>query len=174
MTVFISLLNDNDIITRNTIEELVSIPHLEIYFKKELYRERKNTFGNTDFFYKYTIVDEKGNKKILNIGQFEITEISPETTKRVKVAGIMTNRTGRDIIVFDKSKSRNNIYRSNIEGDKFLINEFLLLVNTLRKIPDWDIFIALSNIPILEKEITALKREIQVQKDKINKLKQAK
>lgn len=172
--VFISILNEKEIIVKDSIEELAAIPHLEMYLKKELHFERKNNFGNTEYFYKYTPIDKQGKRKVIDVGQFEITDISPEILRSVEVVGKRIHFVAMDIVVHDKSKNVNNKYYQNLPSKNFIIEELLPLINILRTVSDWDLFMNLKRIPMLELEITGLKEKVASQNQKIKKLRQPK
>lgn len=169
---FIAVLNDQELIKRDTLDEITSIEFVDMYFKKELYREIINNFGSKEFYYTYTVIDKSGKKKIIDAGNFKITDISPDTMALVPKSDKSYYLIGRDVLVHDLTTKTNHKYRLNISSDNFIIKEFLPLIKNLQKANDWETFTSLSKIPMLEEKIEFLTKQIKKQKEEIILLKQ--
>lgn len=164
--VFISILNEGETIVRDSLEELITIPNLVMFFKREVHHERVNTFGQNEQYYKFTHIDTKGERQVIEIGNFQITEICPEEKRSSELTGKRVYFTAIDILVFDKIKKRTSRYRQILPVKSFFIEELMPLIETLKKIQDWDIFMSMKTIPLLEQEISTLKEKLKIQTGK--------
>lgn len=166
-TFYLSPLNDNELISRDSLEQISSIPYLDLYFKVELHSEYKGNFGRTERRFKYTPVDKDGNQRSIDIGNFKIIDISPETLEKAPPGEKATYMIGRDILVHDSSAKKNHSFRSYTSGRDFITKDLLPMMHTLSKTQDWDLFLKVNSIPKLELEIKKLKETIAKQMEQI-------
>lgn len=106
----------------------------------------------------------KAERIKINVGNFELIEISPEVNYYHKFLH-------REVNIFDKQNNIIRTYKSFTNNEQFIINDVLFIIESLKKVPDWDIFLKLSNIPNLEKQISKMEVEIDKLKMKIAELK---
>ncbi len=156
-TKYIGVLNDNELIFRENLDELVSIPRLgNLFFEKRFHHEQLNDYKGKELFYHYTPINEKGEKTNIDFGKFEIIEISPDISTR------WGKFDKREILIFDKVKNDIKKIDSFIRGDDFIPKELLFVRNYLLKVPDWDIFIELTKtLPSLKTQLERKKKEIE-------------
>ncbi|MBK8605902.1 MAG: hypothetical protein IPN82_03430 [Chitinophagaceae bacterium] len=163
---FIGIKNSNELVVRENLNEVISFPYLEkFYFEKRFHHDAENQYKNGRVnFYHYIPIDKSGERIKINVGNFELIEISPEVNYYHKFLH-------REVNIFDKQNNIIRTYKSFTNNEQFIINDVLFIIESLKKVPDWDIFLKLSNIPNLEKQISKMEVEIDKLKMKIAELK---
>lgn len=159
---YLAVINNSEILLRNTLDEISSIGHVDYLFEKRYHHDAENSYKNgREIFYHYIPINKKGEKENIEFGPFKIIDISPEVNYYSKL-------DHREILVRDEKANITRRVKSTVKGDRFITEELLKLIITLKKVPDWDIFMELQRIPELEKKIESLERKIESLKSNID------
>jgi len=132
-TLYYSILNNSEIIERETLQELTDIKYLTIFIRKELHHvyTSPDTYANQYHFYKYTFVTKENKKEEYKAGEFEIIDISEEYNR-------YKDFSHREILIRDNTKNCFQKFKSIIGGSDFIIKELVPLIQTLSIIPNWE------------------------------------
>lgn len=154
---YIGFKENSDKIYRDSIEKILSIPYFDLIFTSE---EIANYGSFKQNKYHYQLIDYSGEKKILQIGKFQLIEISPDVTVKRINNGVVFDKS-RDIIFIDTETKELHTFKSIEPFDDFIDKELWPLIKELNAVQDWNMLIKYRQIPILENEILTLKKRIE-------------
>lgn len=107
----------------------------------------------THYSYRYTPINFDGTKRIITKGQFELVDIGPDTRyyKTFK---------GRELKIYDQSKSSLRQIVSMTEDEDFIVKDLLPMLNTLELTNSWDIYMELEQAKQMRVKIEEQNAEI--------------
>lgn len=149
----IGILKGGRIIKKRTLQELITIPHIEHFVIQKYAYTFKGPVNITDW-YQYFFVDIHGNPTILKNHNFEVIYIDKDQG--------CTNFSGRNIHIYDSLKDTTYIYYSRKSSESFLTEELIPLLNKLHYWGSWEAYELSVEYEKLQNQYAQLKENQQL------------
>jgi len=160
---FIGVFKGGDIIIKDELTELQSVPHITHFFKRHSHRRYEPTYGSPSDYWTYTPINFDGTRGTISAGKFKIIDIGPEEGNR--------DFFGRIISIAENDGQEVHNWRSLTKGSKFIKEDLFPLIAKLSDLKSWEIFDELEQLQQSKKRINQLMELVNKRDKEIQELK---